>query len=48
MEKNDVQDMNLQFKCPECRKWISSEEYAYGHDCEEEEEEIPVYKMRGV
>lgn len=45
MEQEEIEDINLQTKCPECRKWISAEELYYGHDCEDEE--IIVYKMRG-
>ena len=33
--KLDAQGRPVIF-CVECRKWILAEEYAYGHDCEED------------
>lgn len=27
---------DLEWKCQECNKWVSTEEFAYGHDCEDE------------
>jgi hypothetical protein len=46
MSKEQLEGLQFKTKCPECKKWLSSEEFYYGHDCEDEEE-IAVYKMRG-
>jgi hypothetical protein len=32
-----MSDIKIQHYCEECCKWIDSEEYAYGHDCESED-----------
>lgn len=45
MSDNETELLEFKTKCPECRRWVTADEFYYGHDCEEEEE-IVVYKMR--